>query len=564
MSGAIAVPFRAPVIAVSIAAMLTLAAACGGGAVDDATGGPVAMRRLTESQYRAAIADVFGPEIDVVGRFEPDNRREGLVAVGAAWVSVTPSGFEQYENTALAIASQVVALDARDRFLPCAPRDPSTADPDCAEAILRAIAPRLLRRAPVESDLAARLDVANRAATEHADFYVGVEVLVSGLLVSPEFLFRVELAEPDPGRPDRLRLTDETVASRMSYLLWNAGPDEALLEAVASGAMSSADGLSAELDRMLASPRLEAGVRAFFEDLFRFDAFSSLGKDPIRYPKFSSEVAADAREQTLRVVVDHLVDRRADYRDLFTTPRSFLTRRLGAVYAVPVAPESGWAATTFDVGDPRRGLLAHASFNMLNAHPGRSSATLRGVFLREALLCQTVPPAPADVDFGLFNEDDNPAYKTARDRLGVHSSNATCRNCHALSDPIGLGLEVFDGIGGVRASENGAPIDTSGELDGRPFADTLELGEAFSESPLVGACLVENLYRYAVGREIVNAERRQMRRLEREFEDADHRLHALLRAIVLSPGFRTAAPTPRDDRAPASVASSNRAGREAV
>ena len=146
--------------------------------------------------------------------------------------------------------------------------------------------------------------------------------------------------------------------------------------------------------------------------------------------------------ETLRVIVDHLIERRGDYRDLFTTRSSFMTRRLGAVYRVPVAAEQGWETFEFAEGDPRGGLLAHASLNMLNAHPGRSSATLRGVFLRESLLCQEVPPAPADVDFGLFNEDDTPKYRTARERLSVHSTAASCRNCHKLSDPIGLGLGI--------------------------------------------------------------------------------------------------------------------------
>ncbi len=225
-----------------------------------------------------------------------------------------------------------------------------------------------------------------------------------------------------------------------------------------------------------------------------------------------------------------------------------MTRALGPLYAVPVRAQTGWEATEFAADDPRAGLLSHASFNMLHAHPGRSSPTLRGVFLREALLCQNVPPAPADVDFGLFNEDENPKYKTARDRLAVHSSAATCRNCHNLTDPIGLGLEIFDGIGSYRSTENGAPIDTSGVLDGRAFASSVDLGQAFHDSPLIGACLVENVYRYAVGRDPVNSERRLLKHLERRLEESDYRLAALLRDVVTSEGFRTATP-PREEPA---------------
>lgn len=519
---------------------LTQAVACQFADGSVARGGPVAMRRLTADQYRQSIVDSFGEDIEIVGRFEPDNRRAGLVAVGSAWVTVTPSGFEQYEAMGNNIARQVVSEAYRDRFVTCTPRSLSEPDAECAEAFLRAIGPGLLRRPLEDADVGPRIEAAAAATELMGDFYAGLELIVTSLLVAPDFLFRIEVAEPDPTDPSRLVLSDLTLASRLSYLLWNAGPDAMLLQAAERGELSNDEALARQVDRMLASARLEAGVRAFFEDVFRFDAFDDLGKDPIRYPAFSSEVARDAREQTLRVVVDHLISKQGDYRDLFTTGRSFMTRKLGPVYAVAVASEHDWEAMEFSPGDPRAGILTHASFNMLNSHPGRSSATLRGVFVREALLCQTVPPAPADVDFGLFNEDTNPRYKTARDRLGVHASNATCRNCHRLTDPIGLGLEVFDGIGRFRATENGAPIDTSGELDGVAFANTVELGRVFRDSPLVGACLVENLYRYAVGRDPVNSERRLMRDLEAKFESSDYRLDALLREIVLSRGFRTA------------------------
>lgn len=522
---------------------LLLSTACGTGDAPAARGGPVAMRRLTAEQYRHAIADAFGPEIDVAGRFEPDNRRDGLIAIGSAWVTVTPSGFEQYEAMASYIAEQVVSEEHRERLVLCKPVDPGAPDAGCSEAFVRRYGRLLLRRPLGDEDVAPRLAAGAHAAEAKGDFYAGLEVMLTSLLVSPEFLFRIEEAVPDPDDPRTLRLTDLTLASRLSYLLWNAGPDEALLDAAASGDLSRPEGLARQLDRMLASPRLAQGVRAFFDDVFRFDEFSEISKDPIRYPAYSSEVAEDAREQTLRVVVDHLVNRPGDYRDLFTTRRSFVTRRLGAIYEVPVRAQSGWEAIEFSPADPRVGLLAHASFNMLHSHPGRSSATLRGVFLRESLLCQEVPAAPADVDFGLFNEDENPEYRTARERLAVHASSASCRNCHELTDPIGLGLEVFDGVGRHRTTENGAPIDASGELDGYDFADNAELGEAFAESPLLGACLVENVYRYAVGREPVNSERRLLRHLERRLEAEGYRLPSLLREVATSEGFRTATPS---------------------
>jgi hypothetical protein len=291
---------------------------------------------------------------------------------------------------------------------------------------------------------------------------------------------------------------------------------------------------------MIASEHLVGGARAFFHDLFLFDQFDDVNKDAARYPLFNRRLADDAMEQTLRFVVDHLVIRRGDYRELFTSRELPMTRSLGPLYGIPVRSADGWETSRFPDNQARAGLLSHSSFAMLHAHPGRSSPSLRGVFMREALLCQTIPEAPADVDFTLFSEDGQVEHKTARERLQVHSNEASCNKCHVLTDPIGLGLEVFDGIGSYRVTENGAPIDTSGDFDGNKFSNPVELGRAFADSELVGACLVENLYRYAVGRPELNRERRLLRHLEDKFASANFTLPALMREIALSSGFRTA------------------------
>ena len=503
-------------------------------------GGPVALRRLNPAQYRAAIAEAFGDDIEVTGRFEPEVRRSGLLAVGNAQVTVSAAGFEGYEALARNIAAQVVAPERRDR-LPCRPVSDSGPDDQCTAAFVREAGSRLLRRALEDSDVEPRVAAVSRTAAEMGDFYAGLELAALSLLVAPDFLFRVERTEPVPGEAGEERLTDDTLASRLSYFLWNAGPDEALRAAAAGGELATADTLARHVDRLLDSPRYESGVRAFFDDLLHLADMEALQKDLVRFPTFSRAVARDAREQTLRLVVEHLMTEDRDYRELFTTRKSFMARTLGPLYRVPVRSRE-WEAMDFPEGHPRAGLLSHASLLMLHAHSGRSSPTLRGEFLRESLLCQTVPPAPADIEFALFNNDRSTEHRTARDRLEVHSTTPSCRGCHQLTDPIGLGLEQFDGIGRHRSTENEAPIDESGELDGKRFADHVELGAAFRDHPRLAPCLVENLYKYAVGREIVAAEQSSIRRIEEAFAAAGFRLRAALRAVALSAGFRNASP----------------------
>lgn len=507
-----------------------------------APGGPIAMRRLTPEQYRNAIYDVFGSSIDVAGRFEPDSRRAGLNAVGTSLVSVTPSGFEQYEALARHIAAQVISEQLREQLLPCMPTSETEADAGCTEQIVRHVGHQLLRRPLSDEEVQARVTSADSVATSFGDYYAGLELALTSLLVAPDFIFRIEIAEPAPlpDQPERLRLSNLSMASRLSYFLWNRGPDAELLAAAGRGELTEPQGLTRQVDRLLASEKLAAGTRAFFEDLFIFDQFEELGKDVARYPLYNNHMAADAREQTLRFVVDHLITQQGDYRQLFTSRKLPITRSLGPLYGVPVRVAQGWEDIQLAANHPRAGLLSQASLAMLFSHPGRSSPTLRGVFLREALLCQTIPEAPADVDFALFVQDEESVHKTARDRLQVHATEASCRKCHKLTDPIGLGLEVFDGIGKYRTTENGATIDTAGDFDGRDFANPVELGQAFAESPLIGACLVQNLYRYAVGREETRRERRLLRHLENRFDETGYQLPALMREIATSEGFRTA------------------------
>ena len=499
------------------------------------------MRRLTEAQYRQTIADIFGADIEVVGRFEPDVRQEGLLAVGASQVTITPVGFEQYEGIARTIAAQVVSPERRDAFVPCRPVVLEGPDAACSAAFVEEVGSVLLRRPLETDDVEPRVEIARAAAEEFGDFYVGLEYALSSLLLSPEFLFRLESVSPEGAATDRWRLSDASLAQRLSFFLWNTTPDAELLAAAERGELTDEQGLERQVDRLIASDRLEAGVRAYFADVLRFDEFEEVGKDASLYPKYSRKLLEDAQEQTLRVVGDHLVTRRADYRDLFTTRESFMTRTLGMVYGVPVRSREGWEGMTFPEGHPRAGILSHVSTLALHSHPGRTSATLRGLFIREAILCQEVPPAPADVDFSVVQDTANPDHRTARDRLEAHRTEPSCSGCHARMDPLGLALEHFDGIGEYRRAENGDEIDASGDLDGVGFADAASFGRAIREEPATVSCLVENLYKYAVGHAPGGAEARFLRRLEERFGRAGYRLPDLMAMIAMSEPFRTVA-----------------------
>jgi hypothetical protein len=292
----------------------------------------------------------------------------------------------------------------------------------------------------------------------------------------------------------------------------------------------------------MASPGFERGMRAFFWDMLGFDAFADLSKDPVIYPAFNSQVAQDAQEQTLRTIIDLLVTQRGDYRDVFTTRRTFLTRSLGMVYRLPVATRNGFEVGEYPVGSDRAGILTDVSFLALHSHPGRSSATIRGKSIREVFLCQTIPPPPPNVDFTVVQDATNRSMPTARIRLEAHRTQPACASCHRLMDPLGLALENFDGLGTYRATENGARIDASGGLDGHDFSSPAGLGQALHDSPLATRCLVANMYRYAVGRNAVAAERPWINYLNQSFATTGYRVPQLMRAIATSRTFYAIAP----------------------
>ena len=517
---------------------------------------PPTMRLLTQSQYANTIADIFGSDIVAKVRFAPVNRISGLVAIGAGKAGLTPGVVDPLDATGRAMARQILDPKHRGLFVPCTPQAVDQRDDACARAFLSAAGRRLYRRPMTQAELTAAVEMAGKAVAPAGDFYSGLAFSLGGMLVSPQFLFIAETAGRTPGPEGSLSLDGYSRASRLSFLLWDAAPDEELLQAAASGGLENPAGLRRQMARMLASPKFERGLRAFFSDYLDLEAFDTLSKDGQIYPAFSIKAAQEAREQILRTVVDHLMVQGGDYRDLFTTRRTFMSSDLGAIYKLPVNRGSqGWEPYEFAADDPRGGLLTLVGFLAQHAHPGRSSPTRRGRALREILLCQAVPDPPPNVDFSGF-EEPSARLMPARERLAAHSTVPTCRGCHSLTDPMGLALENFDGAGQFRKTEHGMPIDASGSLNKVTFADPAGLGRAVRDEPALRSCIVERLYGYSIGRAPVSADEPLLEYLISELDRRGYRFDDMLRSIILSKSFFAIAP----EQKTTTVASQSRGG----
>ena len=518
------------------------------------------VRMLTAQQYANVIHDVFGSDIEAGTPIPPLSRTDGLLELTSASVGVTAGQIMQLQRSASAVATQVMdhgnlekQLPAhRDYLVPCKPKKTDAPDDACAAKFIKSTGRLLFRRPLTAAKVDEFVGKAHDASAKLKDFYAGLSSVLEGMLVDPMVLMIADQTEADPVHPGRRRLDSFSVASRLSFFLWNSAPDDEVLKAAESGEINTPAGRARVVDMMLESPRLENGIRAFFDDMFAFDDFDTLAKDAMVYPNVSGTTLKDAREQTLRTVYDHLITRNRDYRDLFTTRDTFISPALAALYQVPAPP--GWVPYEFPADSPRQGLLSQVSFLAVHSHPGRSSATRRGKALRELLLCQVVPSPPPNVDFSIV-EDPKANFHTARERLTAHRSNPVCAGCHRITDPIGLALENFDGAGQYRLTERGAQIDASGSLDGKNFNDPVGLAHALHDHPALPTCLVKRMYAYGSGGPVSDADKPELTWLDKRFEASGYRVRDLLRAIVLSPAFSEVAEAKAVPAPPAKTAS---------
>jgi hypothetical protein len=510
-------------------------------AVSAATPGPTlaGLRRLTEAQYRNSISDIFGANILVQGKFEPDRRIGGLLATSGTTLSITPAGFESYVKMADSVAKQVVDEKNRSRLMSCTPKSAVAPDRDCAAQIINRYGLLLFRRPLAPEELKARLDAADSTAQSSKNFYTGIRYSLTTLLSAPAFLFRNEIAVP---RGKDYTLDGYSRAARLSYMLWDTTPDTELLDAARSGVLDTEAGVKNESARLMASPRLEAGMRAFFSDYLELDTLGAITKDPTVYPKYSEDVSASAREETLRTAINLSLKTGGDVREFLTTRKTFINRPLAWIYDVPYDRNGEWMPYEFAETSGRSGIVTQASMLSMFSHPGRSSPTKRGVALMDIFLCEPTPAPPANVDFSIVNDTASPTLRTVRDRLMAHATTPTCASCHTHSDPIGLSLEEFDSIGERRLKDDGHDIDVSAVMANKHFSGGAGLGQYLHDNPKVPACFARKLYAYGVGSNSEEMESASIRPYLDGFIASGYRLPALLKSIVTSAQFFSAPP----------------------
>ncbi len=495
---------------------------------------PPQLKRLTRAQYLTTLGDLLGEGLALPTSIEPDLSVEGLLSLGASISTLSKRGVEQYDDAARSLARQMTESPQRlVALLPCATT--GTKDEACLKSLVTDFGRRAWRRPLTDAETSGLLTIGLDAQQTLGTFEHGVEFILMDLLQSPYFLYRSELGNAQQGLVEGSHLKGYDLASKLSYFLWNGPPDQTLLNAARDGLLDDKAGLQTQVARMMDDPKLERAVRAFFSEWLHLNELDGLNKDPNIFKHFSADLGKMAREETLRLATWVTLEQDADIGLLLTARKTWVTRRLAALYNIKVPPQDGFIEVDIPDDSPRQGFLGQVSFLGLNSHPVSSSATLRGIFVRTALLCDFVAPPPAGVNTSLPEPD--PEAKTLRERLEVHMNAPACKGCHAYIDPIGFGIENFDGVGRWRLTDNDAPIDASGELDGEKFKDFRGLTYLIANSEKFSRCVPEKLITFALGHHDVDGEKGAIDRLTDRFISKGRRIKSLMRDIALSDLF---------------------------
>ncbi len=491
--------------------------------------------RLTSLQYRSSLHALLSPAVPQTPT-EPDTNPYLFDSIGATSTTLSELGVQQYEEAADA-ASLYVFGDPlrRAAFVGCEPAAPGDA---CVTGFLERFGRRALRRPLSAEELQRWTGVA--ISLSQPDAWEGLRLAVAGLLQSPYFIYRVELGAPDASRPGELRLSGYETASRLSFLLWNTTPDDELLDAAGRGDFESPAGVAIQAARLLEDPRATSTVRQFFGQFLDLGRLDGVTRDPATYPLYSDGIIGAMRTE-VEMIVDDVVANRRDARSIFSTRRTFVNAQLAALYGVeaPGADEKTFVAVELDPAGPRRGILTLGAFLTMNAHETDTSPTARGKYIRERVLCQTVAPPPPNVSTTLAPP---PAGKplTVRERMEEHRKNPACTSCHTFMDPPGFLFEHFDSLGVFRTELPGPlPIDSSGDLDGKPLDDATGLTALLEDDPRVGDCMVKQFYRYAHGRLETKGEKVALEQLDARFAETSYDFHQLIIELVTHESFRT-------------------------
>ncbi len=426
---------------------------------------------------------------------------------------------------------------SRDRIFVCEPATEAD-EPGCVRQIVATLARRAYRRPVTTAEVATLVDFYEAARADGRGFEAGVQRALQRLLVSPDFIFRIE-HEPADAEPDSIyRISDLELASRLSFFLWSSAPDDELLAMAEAGRLRVPGVLDQQVARMLRDQRAQALVANFAGQWLYLRNVPHTIPDARRFPDFDDNLRAAMRRET-ELLFETIAREDRSALELLTARYTFVNERLARHYGIPNVYGSHFRRIDLADDSPRGGLLGQASILMVTSYPNRTSPVLRGKWLLENILGSPPPDPPADVPPLEESSGDGHA-QSMREQMLLHRANPVCASCHKVMDPLGFALENFDAVGAWRATDADTPIDATGALpSGVPFDGPRELREALLRDPaLFVEVVTERLLTYALGRGVEYYDHAAIRAIGRAAARDDYRFSSLIQGIVESVPFQ--------------------------
>lgn len=495
--------------------------------------------RLTHLQYANTLRDLLDvpmAEIEsATADLRPDPAQAGfLFDNDSLTLSVDGALFGSYQRVAATLAERVVGDPAL--------LEQATGGGD-AEAFVRSFGLRAHRRPLTDDEVGEYLALhAMGAALEPARpaFDAGVRLVIEAMLLSPSFLYRLELSGDEAGGV--IPLDGYELASRLSYALWSTMPDPLLFEAAAGGELSDSGAVAEQAERLMSDQRAEAMVAHFHEQLFETDKLASIRPSASAFPEISSELGAYALQEHERFVRDVVFERDGGYTELLTSNETFVNADLAAIYGLPGTFTDAFVPATLAAGE-RRGILTQVGFLAAHATSTTPDPIHRGVFIARRIACLPLAAPPANIP-----PLPPPEGRTNREVIESHTEQpgTVCAMCHApIINPLGFPFESFDAVGAFRTEDNGQAVDTAtsaavgANSDPVNVANALELADALAASVDVHSCYTKHWIEQLNGRAATSADDAVRERLAGASVRGEVSIRELIAALVTSPPFLT-------------------------
>jgi hypothetical protein len=426
---------------------------------------------------------------------------------------------------------------SRKRIFSCRPVTAAEELP-CAKKILSTMLRRAYRKPVAAADLEDVLPFYEAGRAE-SDFDLGIQRALERMLISPQFLFRIE-REPATAKPgSSYRVSDIELASRISFALWSSIPDDQLLNAAIAGTLKDPVVLEQQVRRMLADKRSESLVNNFATQWLFLRDVDAKEPDEILFPDFDETLRIAFRRETELFLGSVLRENRS-VLELLSANYTFLNERLAKHYGVPDIGGSYYRKVSFPPDSPRGGLLGQGGILLLTSYSTRTSPVVRGKWVLENLLNAAPPPPPPNVPSLKTEAEQTGKPMTIREAMVLHRAAPACAGCHARMDPIGFALENFDAVGHWRERDSDQPINVSGTLpDGTKIEGVAGLKKALLSQPeQFASTVVEKLLMYSTGRNVQYYDAPAIRKVVRGAAPSNYKFSSLMVGIVKSAPFQ--------------------------